>query len=89
MEEQGRYDQGSSGLLSCTASETVGGSARHKAPLSLWSPLPGAHRVGRLWARPPAPGAEPSPVQIVARGPRGAPGGGEGVLGQFGEAEPR
>lgn len=31
----------------------------------------------------------PSPVQIIARSPRGAPGGGEGVLGQLGEAEPR
>lgn len=36
----------------------------------------------------PLPRGGPSPVQVVARGSRGAPGGSEGVLGEPGEAEP-
>lgn len=87
----------SSSLLSSMASDAVRGlsSTRgHKSPLSPGAPCPGLAERGRhrAWAptRGPYPHPPPpSPVQIIARRPRGAPGGGEGVLGQLGETEPR
>lgn len=66
---------------------------RPQEPPQRPEPVPRARWEGRYRARAPRPRVphpqRPSPVQIVTRRARRAPGGGEGVLGQLGEAEPR
>lgn len=52
------------------------------------TPEPGLLRVGQRWRGQKAAGSPHSPVQVVARSPRGPLGRGGGVLGEPDEAKP-